>query len=422
MWMNQPLPFHDHAHGRRARPSRPRAARAKGLEAARQDVREQHRARRAPTSRSTRARSGSTSASSRRTGTIPRSRPRSRRTRRLANAVGANGTPTFFINGRELVGAQPFDAFEKIIDEEIKKADELIKKGTPLKDVYKKLIEQAARGRRRRAARGRAGGARGQARHQARRRAGQGAERRQGHRRRVQRLPVPVLLARRCPRSSRSRTSTRARCAIAFKQLPLPFHDKAHLAAEAALAANEQGKFWEMHDKLFANQQALDRPSLEKYAAGAGPQHGQVQGGARLRQVQGQGRRATPRRARRSAPPARRRSSSTAQGSSARSPFDAFKTVIDDELQGQGCSPPSPAASLGVALARAGVADRHAERARGRRALERCAARRAADAQTWPPMPHTSDLVGRRLALVDVEPALAVVARAGSTAPRTSSR
>jgi protein-disulfide isomerase len=53
---------------------------------------------------------------------------------------------------------------------------------------------------------------------------------------------------------------------VAFKQLPLPFHDKAHLAAEAALAANEQGKFWQFHDKLFANQQALDRPSLDKYA------------------------------------------------------------------------------------------------------------------------------------------------------------
>jgi len=53
---------------------------------------------------------------------------------------------------------------------------------------------------------------------------------------------------------------------IAFKQLLLLFHDKAHLVAEAALAANEQGKFWPYHDKLFANQQALDRPSLEKYA------------------------------------------------------------------------------------------------------------------------------------------------------------
>ena len=32
------------------------------------------------------------------------------------------------------------------------------------------------------------------------------------------------------------------------------------------MAANEQGKFWEMHDKLFANQQNLDAASLEKYA------------------------------------------------------------------------------------------------------------------------------------------------------------
>ncbi|MBI5549412.1 MAG: thioredoxin domain-containing protein, partial [Deltaproteobacteria bacterium] len=54
--------------------------------------------------------------------------------------------------------------------------------------------------------------------------------------------------------------------AIVFKQYPLPFHDKAGLAAEAALAAHEQGKFWQMHDKLFANQNALERQSLEKYA------------------------------------------------------------------------------------------------------------------------------------------------------------
>ncbi len=57
---------------------------------------------------------------------------------------------------------------------------------------------------------------------------------------------------------------------IVFKQMPLPFHDHAHLAAEAALAANEQGKFWQYHDTLFANQQALDRPALEKYASDLG--------------------------------------------------------------------------------------------------------------------------------------------------------
>ncbi len=53
-------------------------------------------------------------------------------------SLGASGTPTFFINGRQLVGAQPFDKFKEIIEDEIKKADELIKAGTPLADVYKK--------------------------------------------------------------------------------------------------------------------------------------------------------------------------------------------------------------------------------------------------------------------------------------------
>ena len=51
-----------------------------------------------------------------------------------------------------------------------------------------------------------------------------------------------------------------------FRQFPLAFHKSAHGAAEAALAANAQGKFWEYHDKLFANQQKLDRASLEAYA------------------------------------------------------------------------------------------------------------------------------------------------------------
>ena len=44
---------------------------------------------------------------------------------------------------------------------------------------------------------------------------------------------------------------------IVFKNLPLPFHPEAKGAALAALAAGEQGKFYEMHDKLFANQQNL---------------------------------------------------------------------------------------------------------------------------------------------------------------------
>ncbi len=42
-----------------------------------------------------------------------------------------------------------------------------------------------------------------------------------------------------------------------FKHLPLPFHPHAKSASIAALAAGEQGKFWEMHDKLFENQSTL---------------------------------------------------------------------------------------------------------------------------------------------------------------------
>ena len=37
------------------------------------------------------------------------------------SAIGVNATPAFFINGRFLSGAQPFDAFKEIIDEELSK-------------------------------------------------------------------------------------------------------------------------------------------------------------------------------------------------------------------------------------------------------------------------------------------------------------
>jgi protein-disulfide isomerase len=57
---------------------------------------------------------------------------------------------------------------------------------------------------------------------------------------------------------------------VVFRQFPLSFHDKAHVAAEAAMFAHSKGKFWEMHDKMFANQNALDRANLEKYAKEVG--------------------------------------------------------------------------------------------------------------------------------------------------------
>ena len=50
--------------------------------------------------------------------------------------VGAGGTPAFFINGRFLGGARPIDQFQKLIDEELKKANDRISKGQATVDNY----------------------------------------------------------------------------------------------------------------------------------------------------------------------------------------------------------------------------------------------------------------------------------------------
>jgi len=53
---------------------------------------------------------------------------------------------------------------------------------------------------------------------------------------------------------------------LVFRSYPLPFHKNAKKASEAALCANEQGKFWQMHDALFANQQKLEIADLKATA------------------------------------------------------------------------------------------------------------------------------------------------------------
>lgn len=45
---------------------------------------------------------------------------------------------------------------------------------------------------------------------------------------------------------------------IVFKHMPLPMHTKAPAAHAAAEAAHRQGRFWEMHDRIFASQSRLD--------------------------------------------------------------------------------------------------------------------------------------------------------------------
>lgn len=122
-----------------------------------------------------------------------------------------------------------------------------------------------------------------------------------------------------------------------FKQFPLPMHNNAQVAAEAAVAAHEQGKFWPMHDKMFQNAQALDRASLEKYAQELGLDMGKFKsaldsGRAKAvvtadtqvgNQVSG-GRMGTP------------TFFINGRQVAGALPFEQFKTIIDEELKKKG--------------------------------------------------------------------------------------
>ena len=182
-----------------------------------------------------------------------------------AAKFGARGTPAFFINGRKFVGAQPIENFKKLLDELIPIAEKAGKKGEALyaeltKDGKDKADAPAA----------------------------QPQQQAQEDPNKVYTVPAgssawkgaknaPVEIVEfsefQCPFCSRVTPTIKQilqeygnKVKVVFKHNPLPFHKDAQLASEAALAAGEQGKFWEMHDKLFENQKALDRASLEKYA------------------------------------------------------------------------------------------------------------------------------------------------------------
>ena len=55
-----------------------------------------------------------------------------------------------------------------------------------------------------------------------------------------------------------------------FKNFPLAMHSFARLASKAALAAGEQGKFWEMRQKLFENYKAINQENMTKFATEIG--------------------------------------------------------------------------------------------------------------------------------------------------------
>lgn len=66
------------------------------------------------------------------------------------------------------------------------------------------------------------------------------------------------------------RTAFGDRLKLVYRDLPLNIHKNAFAAAEAAQCAREQGKFWEYHDKLFANQKAMQPADLKRHAVDLG--------------------------------------------------------------------------------------------------------------------------------------------------------
>jgi protein-disulfide isomerase len=57
---------------------------------------------------------------------------------------------------------------------------------------------------------------------------------------------------------------------LVFRHFPLEFHENAEKAAEAGACAQDQGKFWELHDKMFTNQNKLAVDDLKGYAKSVG--------------------------------------------------------------------------------------------------------------------------------------------------------
>jgi protein-disulfide isomerase len=196
---------------------------------------------------------------------------------KLARSLGASGTPSFFINGRNLRGAQPFEAFKKVIDEEMAKAKDMVAKGTPKAELYAKIIEKGATAPKFVEGADAPAAAKPDANKiydikppaKAPSKGKKGAK-----------VVIQEFSDFQCPFCNRVNPTIKEvmekygdKVQIVWRDYPLPFHDKAFKAAEAAKEVFEQGgdaKFWAFHDILFENQRALDRPQLEKYAEQVG--------------------------------------------------------------------------------------------------------------------------------------------------------
>jgi protein-disulfide isomerase len=180
--------------------------------------------------------------------------------RDMAEDFQAAGTPHFFVNGRRIVGAQPEEKFDKIIDEEIQKAQDLVAKGIQPQGVYDVLTR----------------GGKGPPEPE-KKEVPHGLPTNDPARGNMSATVVVHEWADfQCPFCGRVEPTVAqmmkdygTRIKFVWHDLPLPMHPNAPLAAQAGREAYAQKgptAFWAMHDKMLANQQKIQREDLDRFA------------------------------------------------------------------------------------------------------------------------------------------------------------
>jgi RNA polymerase sigma factor (sigma-70 family) len=170
---------------------------------------------------------------------------------RLAREAGLNGTPTFFFNGVKVSGAQSLETYKAAVDRALSGDPPSPRPDEPAEPSLVQRAQTAARA------------------------AQPGASPSKGHP--AAAVTIVQYADFECPFSAKQAPLLDALIAahpddvrVVWKNRPLPPHLNAVLAAEAAMAAHEQGKFWPMHDHLFANQRDLSLDALVKHADAIG--------------------------------------------------------------------------------------------------------------------------------------------------------
>jgi protein-disulfide isomerase len=184
----------------------------------------------------------------------------------LADDVQASGTPHFFINGHRAVGVQPFEKLKAMVDAEITKAEGLVRSGVARTAIYDTIMKdgKGAPEPEKKAVAASAGPApfRGAA---------------------NAKVVIQEFSDFQCPFCSRAEPiidevlkAYPGKVKVVWRNLPLPMHPDAQLAAEAAhevfVQKGSEG-FSKMRELLFKHQSDIDglkRTQLEAYAATVG--------------------------------------------------------------------------------------------------------------------------------------------------------